>query len=222
VWERARQQVAVPPGLRAVITVSAELTLWTPFLLDWLVWMRRSAPQLALRTQVGLPDALMDQVAGGVIDIAVLYTPQHRPGLKIEKLMEEKLVLVASPGDERKSAADYVYVDWGPEFAAHHNLSFPELANAGTYVGLGPLGLQLILKTGGSGYFRLHAVAPYLRRRRLRQVRGAPEFLYPVYAVYSENADPKIIEPALAGLRHVGAAQQPVARIRRRKGRKPA
>jgi DNA-binding transcriptional LysR family regulator len=222
VWERARQQVAVPAGLRAVITVSAELTLWTPFLLDWLVWMRRSAPQLALRAQVGLPQALMDQVAGGVIDIALLYTPQHRPGLKVEKLMEEKLVLVSAPSRGRQSAGDYIYVDWGPEFAAHHNLSFPELANAGTYVGLGPLGLQLILKTGGSGYFRLHAAAPYLRSRRLRLVRGAPEFLYPVYAVYSENADPKIIEPALAGLRHVGAAQQPVARIKRRKARKPA
>jgi hypothetical protein len=76
--------------------------------------------------------------------------------------------------------------------------------------------LQLILKTGGSGYFRLHAVAPYLRSRRLNLVRGAPEFLYPAYAVYSESADPKAIEPALAGLRHVAAAHAPVTRRKRR------
>jgi DNA-binding transcriptional LysR family regulator len=216
IWERARQQVAVPPGLRAVITVAGELSLWNPFLLDWLVWMRRSAPQLALRTQVGLPEALMNQVTEGVIDIAVLYAPQHRPGLKIEKLMEEKLVLVATPPrkDARRSR-DYVYVDWGPEFAAHHNLSFPELSNPGTYVGLGPLGLQFILKAGGSGYFRLHAAAPYLRSGRLRLVRGAPEFLYPVYAAYSENADPKIVTPALVGLRHVGAERHSFARRKR-------
>jgi DNA-binding transcriptional LysR family regulator len=220
VWERARQQVAVPPGLRAVITVSGELTLWTPFLLDWLVWMRSSAPQLALRIQVGLPQALMDQVAGGVIDIAVLYAPQHRPGLRIEKLMEEKLVLVTTASRKGDKASGYIYVDWGPEFAAHHNVSFPEHANPSVYVGLGPLGLQLILKTGGSGYFRLHAVAPYLRSGRLRRVRGAPEFFYPVYAVYSENADPKIIEPALAGLRQVGAALAPVAPVRRAAARK--
>ena len=30
----------------------------------------------------------------------------------------------------------------------------------------------------------------------------------PAYAVYSEDADPKIVTPALAGLRRVGAAQQ--------------
>jgi DNA-binding transcriptional LysR family regulator len=216
VWERARHQVAVPPGLRAVVAVAGELSLWNPLLLEWLVWMRRSAPQLAVRTQVGLPESLMNQVAEGVIDIAVLYAPQHRPGLKIEKLTEEKLVLVAA--ERRKGArrsGDYVYVDWGPEFAAQHNLSFPELANPGTYVGLGPLGLQFILKAGGSGYFRLNAATPYLRSGRLSLVRGAPEFLYPAYAVYSESADPKIVEPALAGLRHVGALQEPAARSKR-------
>ncbi len=217
VWERARQQVAVPPGLRAVVVVGGELTLWTPLLLDWLVWMRRSAPQLALRAHVGLPEALMNQVAEGVIDIAVLYAPQHRPGLRIEKLMEEKLVLVSTPRNRGKDAGGYVYVDWGPEFAAHHNLAFPERANPATYVGLGPLGLQLVLKDGGSGYFRLHAVEPYLRSGRLALVRGAPEFLYPAYAVYSENADdPKVVEPALAGLRAVAAALQPAPRSKSR------
>jgi DNA-binding transcriptional LysR family regulator len=209
VWERARHQVAVPPGLRAVVAVAGELSLWNPFLLDWLVWMRRSAPQLALRTQVALPEGLMNQVAEGVIDIAVMYAPQHRPGLKIELLMKEKLVLVTTARRKAKPrSGDYVYVDWGADFAAHHNLTFPELSNPGTYVGLGPLGLQYILKAGGSGYFRQNAVAPYLRSGRLGLVRGAPEFLYPAYAVYSEDADPKIVTPALAGLRRVGAAQQ--------------
>jgi DNA-binding transcriptional LysR family regulator len=207
VWERARHQVAVPPGLHAVVAVAGELSLWNPFLLDWLVWMRRSAPQLALRAQVGLPEALMTQVSEGVIDIAVLYAPQHRPGLKIELLMKEKLVLVTTA--RRKAgprAGDYVLVDWGHDFAAHHNLSFPDLANAGTFVSLGPLGLQYILKAGGSGYFRQHAVTPYLRSGRLSLVRDAPEYLYPAYAVYSEGADAKIVTPALTGLRHVAAA----------------
>src|SRR5688572_30689433 len=47
VWERARQQVAVPEGLDAVVSVAGELSLWDPFLLDWLIRMRRSAPNLA-------------------------------------------------------------------------------------------------------------------------------------------------------------------------------
>jgi DNA-binding transcriptional LysR family regulator len=209
-WERARQQVAVPPGMRAVVAVAGELALWNPILLDWLVWMRRSAPQLAVRTHVALPEALMEQVSQGAVDIAVLYTPQQRPGLKVELLVKEKLVLVTTARKSKPRTGDYVYVDWGPEFAAHHNLSYPEMSNPGTYVGLGPLGLQFILKAGGSGYFRQHAVAPYLKSGRLRLVRGAPEFLYPAYAVYSETADPKVLTPALTGLRHI--AKGPRAR----------
>jgi len=213
VWERARHQVAVPPGLRAMIALGGELSLWNPLLLDWLIWMRKTAPQLAIRTQVGLPEGLMNQVTEGILDIAVMYAPHHRPGLRIERLMEEKLVLVTTTRKRRAARqSDYVFVDWGPEFAAHHNLSFPELSNPGTFVGLGPLGLQYVLKAGGSGYFRLNAVQPHLRSGRLKLVRGAPEFLYPAYAVYSESADPKALMPALAGLRHVAGAKPRIGR----------
>ena len=218
-WERARHQVSAPPGMRAVVAVGGELSLWNPFLLDWLVWMRRSAPQLAVRAQVRLPQELMNQVAEGVIDIAVMYAPQYRPGLKIELLAKEKLVLVTTARRAPASphAEDYVYVDWGPDFAAHHNVSFPQLSNAGTYVDLGPLALQFILSAGGSGYFRAHAVAPHLRSGRLKLVRGAPEFLFPAYAVYAEAADAKIVAPALAGLRHVArGAKRPAPGSRRR------
>jgi DNA-binding transcriptional LysR family regulator len=207
VWERARHQVAVPPGRRAVVTVGGELSLWNPLLLNWLIWMRQAAPQLALRAEVGLPESLIDQITEGILDIAVVYAPHQRPGLKIELLIEEKLVLVTtSRRGQPQRATDYVFVDWGPEFAARHNLAFPELANAGTFVGLGPLGLQYILEAGGSGYFRLNVVRRYLKSGRLRLVPGAAEFAYPAYAVYSESADASIVTPALAGLRHVAGS----------------
>ncbi|MGE3163265.1 MAG: LysR family transcriptional regulator, partial [Burkholderiales bacterium] len=163
-WERARHQVAVPAGRRAVIAVGGELSLWDPLLIEWMVWMRRSAPQLAVRARVVLPEPLMDQVGSGVVDIGVLYAPQQRPGLKVELLLKEKLVLVTTArGGKAVRGADYIYVDWGPDFAAQHNLSYPELSSPGTYVDLGPLGLQYILRAGGSGYFRRKSVAPYLR-----------------------------------------------------------
>ena len=206
VWERARHQVAVPAGRRAVVTVGGELSLWDPLLLDWLLWMKRSAPQLALRAEVGLPESLVDQVAEGVLDIAVVYAPHQRPGLKIELLIEEKLVLVTtSRRGQTPKSSDYVFVDWGADFAARHNLAFPELSSAGTFVGLGPLGLQYILQAGGTGYFRSNAVQRYLKDGRLRRVPGAAEISYPAYAVYSDNADAKVVTPALVGLRHVAS-----------------
>lgn len=217
-WEQARHQVAVPPGKRAVVTMGCESNLWDPLMLDWLVWMRRVAPHLALRTEVAPPGGLLERIAEGTLDIAVVYAPQQRPGLKVELLIEEKLVLVttARRGGLPK-AADYVFVDWGPEFSAQHHLAFPQFAAAATSVGLGPLGLDYVLEAGGAGYFRASAVRGHLKTGRLRQVPKVPVFLHPAYAVYSEAADAKVIGTALAGLRHVaGSDVPPQARLRSR------
>lgn len=204
VWERARHQVAVPPGSRAVLAIGCEISLWDPLLLQWLLWMRTAAPQLALRTEVGVPHDLLDKVAAGVLDIAIAYAPQQRPGLRVELLIEEKLVMVTTAKRPRvPEPADYVYVDWGPEFAAQHGLAFPELSHAAVSSALGPRGREYLLAAGGTGYFRHDVVRSHLESGRLRLVPGTPEFLYPAYAVYAVGADRAIVEPALEGLRQV-------------------
>jgi DNA-binding transcriptional LysR family regulator len=201
---------------RAMLAFGGELSLWDPWLLKWMLWMRQSVPDLALRAQVGVPESLMAQVAEGVLDIAVMYAPQHRPGLKIELLFEEKLVLVTTDPDagrirldaENAVRANYVYVDWGADFALNHSISFPEATSPGVFVGLGPLARDYILKAGGTGYFRLRAVQSYLEDGQLHRVPDAPEFSYPGYAVYGTNADETVLRPALDGLLAVVAAEQ--------------
>lgn len=206
-WQRARHQVAVPKGRRAVLTIGGELSLWHPWLVDWLRWMRRTAPDVALRAQVGLPESLIDQVAAGALDIAVVYAPQYRPGARVERLLEEKLVLVTTnTGAEAVASDSYVYVDWGPDFAHQHELSFPEDTNPGLYVGLGPLALTYILEVGGSGYFRQRVVAPLIAEGKLHLVAGAPSFVYPVYTVCSAHADDELVTLALDALRGIAAA----------------
>ena len=211
VWERARHQVAVPVGSRAVLAIGCEISLWDPLLLQWLLWMRTAAPQLAIRTEVGFPHDLLDKVAAGVLDMAIAYAPQQRPGLRVELLIEEKLVMVTTAQRPRvPRPADYVYVDWGPEFAVQHGLAFPELSNAAVSAGLGPLGREYLLAAGGTGYFRHDVVRSHLESGRLRRVPGTPEFLYPAYAVYAVGADAAIVDPALAGLRQVVKAKPEV------------
>jgi LysR family transcriptional regulator, flagellar master operon regulator len=206
-WQRARHQVAVPLGRRAVLSIGGELSLWHPLLLAWLHWMRRSAPDVALRVEVGVPESLTDQVATGALDIAVMYAPQYRPGARVELLLEETLVLVTTDADSKAVDPDsYVYVDWGPDFAHHHDLSFPEKNNPGLFVGLGPLALTYILEAGGSGYFGQRVVAPHIAAGTLHLVTGAPSFFYPIYAVCSAQADDELVNLALQALRSIAAA----------------
>lgn len=223
VWERARSQVAVPAGKRALVTVGCEMALWDPLMVDWLLWMQGAAPQLALRVEVGAASLLLDDVAEGAIDIAVAYAPHQRPGLKVELLIEERLVLVTTArAPKAPKPADYVAVEWGPEFRAQHDLAFPALANAGISVSLGPLGVDYLLEAGGSGYFRQSVVRRHLASGRMRMVPDAPVFLHPAYAVYSEHADPRTVAPALAGLRHVAQSFLTAGRPRPRRAQPPS
>ncbi|SRR5579871_2679262 len=209
-WERARSQVAVPEGHRALLSIGAELSLWNPLLLNWLVWMRREEPSIAIQTKLEVPEALNQQLANGVLDIALTYRPMHREGVVFQRLFEEKLVMVTTdPGGRPLTGPTYVYVDWGPEFAAHHSANFPELTNPGVSVGLGPLGLGVILKTGGSGYFRISTVRPYLTSQQLYLVPDAPDYLYPAYAAYVKTIEDDLLQTALRGLNEVASSDLP-------------
>jgi DNA-binding transcriptional LysR family regulator len=213
VWERARQQVSIPAGRRALVAVGCETSLWAPLLTDWLLWMRKGAPDLALRASVGAADDLVEEVVNGTLDIAVVYAPRQRPGLRIQLLIEEKLVLVSTSPEAKVPEPDsYVFVDWGREFAAQHSLAFPELSSAPISASLGPLGLGYLLAAGGAGYFRQNVVRPHLEAGQLHRVPGAPEFLYPAYAVSAENADATVLKPSLLGLRHAANASPRTAR----------
>jgi DNA-binding transcriptional LysR family regulator len=201
-WQRARHQVALPPGHRAALTVASEVTLSQPLLLDWVLWMGRSLPDVALRVHVDVPQDLINQVAAGLVDAAIIYAPQHRPGLKIDLLMEEKLVLVTTRPDGAPSGdPEYVHVDWGPEFALRRSLDSEE--TPALSIDLGPLALGYILAAGGSGYFRMSAVEPHVTSGRLHLVRDAPQFSYPIYVVYTGNADESVLGAALSGLRAI-------------------
>jgi len=206
-WERARQHVALPPGREDGISVGAELSLWHPLLAHWLIWMHRVCPEVALRATVDSPARLLDGVQDGALDLAVVYNPVQRAGLVCELLLEEKLVMVTSAADGRLTPAQYVYVDWGPAFAANHHAAFPALSNPPVAISLGPLALTYLLTVGGAGYFRAGIARPFLDDGRLHRVDDAPEFSHSAYAVYTQQRDNETLARVRGGLRVVAAEQ---------------
>jgi DNA-binding transcriptional LysR family regulator len=206
--ELARQDVGVPQGYRASLTIGARIGIWDSLLLGVLGKIRAEAPDVALRAEIGLEEDLMVGLVDGRVDIGVMYTPQSRPGLCVEALLEEKLVLVSTESAESaQPGASYVYVDWGPEFRALHGASFPEFAGPGLSTNVGWLGLQQILEFGGAGYFPWRLVSQHIATRRLREL-DAPVFRLPAYLVYPLERDESVFDPALEIVRLVAAAQR--------------
>jgi DNA-binding transcriptional LysR family regulator len=199
IWERARQQLKLPPGRAGAVALGGELSLWSPLLVDWLVWMKQHQPKIAIRAHVNMPDQLLEQLRTGVLDVAVLYAPMILPGFTVELVEEEQLVLVRSAKGGDDEPLDYVQVDWGQGGLGHVNSG-----ESGLLVGYGPLGLAYILRAGGMGYFRKGAVTPHLQAGELEPVEGAPAFTYPAYAVYPESTEGRAdVQEALRGLKEV-------------------
>ncbi len=207
IWQQAQQEVSLPPGLQAVLSVGGQLSLWDRVLQRWLAWMRRTAPDVALRAVVTHRDELSRLLTEGALDVAVLYAPQARQGLNIEFLLEERLVLVATgksgPGPGEPG---YVFVDWGEEFRADHAAAFAEAHTPALTVGLGSVALNFILEEGGSAYFPLRMVRDHIEAGRLHRDTAAPEFARPAFVVWQAGGGP-LLESAVAGLHEVAGQE---------------
>jgi DNA-binding transcriptional LysR family regulator len=208
-WEQARQDANVPSGHTALLRIGGEAGLWNRLLYKWVPWMRANARNVALRCELGLSDGLIHNLVEGLLDIGVMYAPQSRPGLIVDVLVQEDLVLLeASPPAHQDWPGDYIYVDWGQEFHRSHRLRFPDRASPGLFVGLGTLGFDHMLQHGGSGYFPRTLASPHIASGRVRVVADAPTFALPVYVVHPADANAEVITPALAGLRAIVHTEQ--------------
>lgn len=204
--ELARQEIGVPTGFRATLTVGGRIGLWEDLLLRWLPIFAQLAPDVAVRALIGFEDELMDALIEGRANIGVMYTPQVRPGLTVELLLDERLVMVSTrPEPPRDPGSDYVYVDWGPEFFAQHSLAFPTFSGAALTVNIGWLGLQHILASGGTGYFPARMLREHELAGRLHRVPGAPEFRLPAYLCFPSRVDSEPLGLALDTIRRVAA-----------------
>jgi DNA-binding transcriptional LysR family regulator len=198
-WDAARRDLPLPDGYRHVLRIGAQMSLCNPLMLSWVREIRTSIPEYALHSEVRDGDVLMRDVERGALDAALVYQPAYWPGLQVEELLEEKLILVRVVGRPEP----YVYIDWGPEFRQQHDAAMPEKSKAAVGFNLGPLALQYILDNGGSGYFRTRVVQSYVDRGVLERVPMAPEFSYPTYLVYSRNNHSAVLPKAFALLRKI-------------------
>jgi LysR family transcriptional regulator, flagellar master operon regulator len=204
--EQARQEIGVTSGFRATLTVGGRIGLWEDLLLRWLPIFAALAPEVAVRALIGFEDELMDALIEGRANIGVMYTPQVRPGLTVELLLDERLVMVSTRADPpRNPGKDYVYVDWGPEFFAQHSLAFPTFSGAALTVNIGWLGLHHILASGGTGYFPARMLREHELAGQLHRVPGAPEFRLPAYVCFPARADSEPLALALDTIRRVAA-----------------
>jgi DNA-binding transcriptional LysR family regulator len=179
--------------------LGAEVSLSNPLLLQWAMQLRLALPSHAIRVDVGDGAALQSQLEKGLLDAALVYRPEYWAGMQVEQLLEEKLIQISST----RNPDPYIYVDWGPDFRKEHDAALPDKAKHVMSFNLGPLALQYLLQSGGTGYFRTRVTRRALAEGRIEVVKNAPEFSYPVYLVYSRERNSEVMQQAFSLLKKV-------------------
>lgn len=198
-WERARQDVTLSDELTGVFSLGIQLNYWDVITPMWLEWMQKEAPLIAPGIVSDYSETLMRKLRDGLLDMAILCTPHQHSNLNIEKLMEEPIILVSTREEETDEirGQGYVFVDWNGEFRDQHALIFPQAPVPHLSVGLGSVGLNYILKTGGSGYFLESMVNPFIEQGKLYKIKKAPVFTHQLYLVTPQNpASPDMLKIA--------------------------
>ncbi len=199
--DQARHDVGLPSRYRASITIGARIALWEEFLPRWVGELRRSSPDISIRSEIGFEEDLMRRVIEGTMDVALMYTPQHSPGIHVQHLFDETLVLLTTDPEKPWPDEDYIYVDWGPAFYAQHSSNYPDLERPAQVVNIGWLGVQLIISNGGSCFVPVRMAEPLIRAGQLFYMPDSPQFKLPTYMVYPRNSDSIVLEQVLESLR---------------------
>ncbi len=203
--EQARHDVGLPSRYRETIRIGGRIALWEGFLPEWVGWMRREAEDVSVRSEIGFEEDLMRRLIEGTLDVGLMYTPSQSPGLVVEHLFDEVLVMVSSSRKTHWPDDDYIYVEWGPGFYAKHSESFPDLESPPQIVNIGWLGVQLILANGGSCFLPIRMAKPFVDEGRLFIVKDSPEYVHPAYMVFHRETESEILGTALRGLRELAA-----------------
>ena len=205
-WEEARQQIGVPEGFDRTIAVGGQESLWPRLGFRWIDTMQARMPSLAVRAEMGPSDRLTRFLIEGVVQAALMHTPQLRPGLHAEPLLEEDLILVAGcAGASMTEVAErYVMIDWGPEFVQAHAVGLPNLVSGKT-LALGSIAVPFVAHRGLAAYMPARSAMPFLESGELHLVADAPVFPYPAWVVWHEDLDTDIRAVAKAALDEVVA-----------------
>ncbi len=201
-WEQARQHVAIPAGFKRSLTLGAQISLWPRLGWRFVDALREQLPDLGLRAELGMPETLTRAMTEGVMQISLTYQPTFHPGLRIEKVMEDELVLVAPWPDAtiEQLAGRYVFVDWGPDFLQFHNLHLPTLTNPGLTLSMGSLSTLYAITRGLAAYLPARIVKSYLASGELHLVAGAQTFTRIAWSVWRDDLDEELATVARKAL----------------------
>jgi DNA-binding transcriptional LysR family regulator len=203
-WTRAKQEIAVPTGVRETLIFGGLSGLWDITLQDWLYEISQSHPELAIAADIFGSDTLFSRVMDGTIDVAFLYDAPQGVNIMSQQLKTIKLRMVSTePVDGLHDGwgEEFIHVDWGLNYAVQFAAEFPEIKSSKMTTGLGRIAFEHIKKANGFAYLAEPAVQESIDNGELFYVPNTPVFKRKAYAIHhQENEKSLLIQELIENL----------------------
>lgn len=195
-WARAKQEIAVPKGVRETLIFGGLSGLWDITLQNWLFKLSQSHPTLAVSADIFGAQTLVSRVMNGTIDLAFLYEAPQGINIGSQQLKTIKLRMVSGQQVEKLPddwAESFMHVDWGLNYSVQFASEFPEIRSSKMTTGLGRIAHEHIKRAKtGYAYLAEPAVQESIDNGELFFVPNTPAFKRKAYAIYhleSEKLD---------------------------------
>ena len=189
-WARAKQEIAVPSGVRETLAIGGLSGLWDITLQDWLYDLSVQHPKIALAADIYGAETLFNRIMDGTLDVAFLYDAPQGVNLVSQQLKTIKLKLVSSePVDKLDDywISDFIQVDWGLNFAVQFAAEFPEITSTKMMTGLGRIAHEHLKRAKGYAYLAETMVQDSIDAGELFYVPDMPVFRRKAYAIYHQD-----------------------------------
>jgi len=199
-WNRAKQEIAIPDSVEALLSIAALPSIWDIFLEDWLGWLHTGNAAIALQTDVMRADSITRNLLDGTLDLGFVFDPPKTPQLLVKELIPVPLVMVSTDSSITAKKAvqeNYIFVDWGTSFGMIHAWQYPDIPAPKLRASVGRIALGFLNNFGGTAYLPEAMISEQLGQT-LYKVEDAPVVHKEAYAVYSQaSIKQEVIEQTL-------------------------
>lgn len=208
-WDETLYQVSLPGQFTGSLSLGCQDSLWPELSSQWLSKLSDGMGQIAFSFQISTAESLSNMLLRGTIDVALLYNPQMRQGFHIERILEDRLVLVSSRSNQPPRLDDhYVYAQWGEEFAIAHARWFPEMSPPQLSMQVGSSLPGFLIANDKMAYLPYRIADDYIAAGQLHFVKGAPSLSFPAFAVWTNSPPASLLADAMELLR-IAAREAP-------------
>lgn len=189
-WRQAQQEASLPEELSGVCNLACETDLWPGLGERFFVNLQNRYPATAISVWLGSQSDVAEWLGSGRSDIAFTYRAAISPRQSQIELTPDQLTLVATHHDSLgRGDAGYVFVEGGQDFGRDHASAFTNAVSPRLSFGTATMGLQHLLRAGGSAYVPLRMVADAVSDGSMFTVPSAPVFERRVYLTSNKSAE---------------------------------